>query len=162
MLKKRRKVPYLLLELLIAFTLVAYASLLFIRAPLEFMDREIKLLEEIELQRMADCAFADIKVGLHASVQQCVNLPQEAAKARRVRGKEALNMHLKGIAAHPFYLNVRTWVRAHKADKEEHEKWCVRVVIDFTAKNERRAKKIKQFEYIAFVDHAPKKVETKI
>ncbi len=53
--------PFLLLEVLIAFTLVALCGIPLIVQPMKSYRSEIALLEEVELQRLADYSFSEIK-----------------------------------------------------------------------------------------------------
>ncbi len=58
------KRPSLLLEILLAFALLALFIVPLIKAPLETYQRQMNALKEGEKQRLADIAFAEIKLQL--------------------------------------------------------------------------------------------------
>ena len=61
MLIKRKKTPFLLLEVLISFTLLSLCSMLLIRGPIIFFQEELKTLAKLEYERIADLTFCSIK-----------------------------------------------------------------------------------------------------
>ena len=60
---KRR--PYLLLELLIAFSIVTLRAIPLVRTPVNVLETEILSLEKMELQRSAELAFGLIEEKLY-------------------------------------------------------------------------------------------------
>lgn len=61
----KTKRPYLLLELLIAFTIVSGCILPLVSNPLRFFRSEIRSLQRMELERLAEVSFASIKTSLY-------------------------------------------------------------------------------------------------
>lgn len=55
------KKPFLLVEVLIAFSLVALCIVPLVRSPLQMLKNERSKLEEAEKQRLADWAFSEAK-----------------------------------------------------------------------------------------------------
>ena len=64
MLIKRKKSAFLLLEVLISFTLLSLCSMLLIRGPLIFFQKELNTLAFLEYERIADLTFCSIKSDL--------------------------------------------------------------------------------------------------
>ncbi|MDP1608748.1 MAG: hypothetical protein Q8L98_05495 [Chlamydiales bacterium] len=64
MSKKRKKRPSLLLEVLLACSLLAMCLGPLIKKPTQLYQTQIKALRELEGQRLADLAFAEIKIKL--------------------------------------------------------------------------------------------------
>lgn len=56
-----KKNPFLLLEVLIAFTLVTLCIVPLVRQPLQLYRTELAYLEEMELERLAEWAFTEAK-----------------------------------------------------------------------------------------------------
>jgi hypothetical protein len=61
--KKRR--PYMLMELLVAFSIVGLCVIPLIRTPVNVFKTEIESLEKMALQRIAELSFASIKEQLY-------------------------------------------------------------------------------------------------
>lgn len=59
-----KKRPFVLLEILIAFMLVAICAIPLVRQPLWFFRKEVASFELIEKERMADWTFTEIKESL--------------------------------------------------------------------------------------------------
>jgi hypothetical protein len=57
-----KKRPFVLLEILIAFTLLTLCIVPLMRKPVELYRTQMTALQEVERQRLADLAFADVKV----------------------------------------------------------------------------------------------------
>lgn len=57
----KRKRPYLLLELMIALTIVSLCSIPLMRYPMYCLQTQLTLLKEGELERLAEESFAEIK-----------------------------------------------------------------------------------------------------
>ena len=55
----RIKKSYLLLEIVIAFTLFASCAIPLIQQPFRLLQKEKKMIEEIEIERLASLAFAE-------------------------------------------------------------------------------------------------------
>jgi hypothetical protein len=81
-MKKRffkKKLPFLLLEVLLAIQLVAFGALYVIQNPLRFFRAEIQSLSSMEYQRLADWTFSEIKEQFYL---QQIPLEKIAAKKK--------------------------------------------------------------------------------
>jgi hypothetical protein len=143
-----------MLELLIAFALVAFAVTFLIGSPMLFVDKEIKRLEEIEMQRIADAFFSEEKIRLSQDPKTC------SEKKGRSFQKEAVSLGLKGISSHQYFIYSDSTPEAHETDKDQKQLWKMKLEIGFTKKNESMEKPIRDFNYIVFIEHIPPKVET--
>ena len=63
--KQTKKKSYLLLEILVALTLLSLISGLFTRGPSKLIEREILSLEKMELERVSDLLFMEWKRSLY-------------------------------------------------------------------------------------------------
>lgn len=75
-----KKKPFLLLEVLIAFLLVALCAVPLVRQPLKLYRAEMESLEQLEKERLADWTFSEIKELLYKN-----EIPWEKVPAK---GKE--------------------------------------------------------------------------
>jgi hypothetical protein len=62
---KFQKKNFLLIEILVAITLIALCSFTLMENPIRFFSHEIKTLEKIEFERIADLSFLEIKERLY-------------------------------------------------------------------------------------------------
>jgi hypothetical protein len=77
-----KKRTFILLELLIACTLLTLCAVPLMRKPIELYQTQIKILEEFEKQRLADAAFAEIKIHLLTNQIAWEKLPSKTAKVK--------------------------------------------------------------------------------
>ncbi len=86
-MKKKR--PYLLLELVIAFFLLSICALPLVRNPLQLLKQQYDAIERAELARLAAVDFADLKAVLNKS-KKTGNIPwdQLCKSAERADKKE--------------------------------------------------------------------------
>ena len=77
-----KKRTFILLELLIACTLLALCAAPLMRKPIELYQMQVKALEEIEKQRLADRAFAEIKIHLLTNQIPWEKLPSKTSKVK--------------------------------------------------------------------------------
>jgi hypothetical protein len=152
-MKKKR--TYLLLELLIAFTILSFSMLLFIQSPLLFLQDEVKTLEKIELQRIADAKFAEIKGRLHLLE---LKTPKQKGKIA-THSLDPIILNFEGVAEHQFKTSYELCLMRSKKGKngERFQKVGVRMI--FTpikaAKNAQEA----SFDYETFLTVKPKEVK---
>lgn len=76
-----QKKPYLLLELLIAFTIVALCAVPFVRTPVNVFETEMRSLEKMTLQRQVELDFASVKEELYKNQIAWKILMREKAAA---------------------------------------------------------------------------------
>lgn len=76
-----KKKPFLLLEILIAFFLVSLCAVPLIRQPLEMVRTEIKKLEEMEMERLADWTFTEVKEMLLKNEIPWKKIPEKGEKS---------------------------------------------------------------------------------
>ena len=74
------KRPFLLLELLIAFSLVAIFSFPLIFNPLNKLNQELKKLEEIERERLSELLLAEVKDQLYLNAIPWEKIPLSKPK----------------------------------------------------------------------------------
>ena len=77
-----KKRTFILLELLIACTLLALCAAPLMRKPIELYQMQVRTLEEVEKQRLADRAFAETKVHLLTNKIAWDKLPSKTAKVK--------------------------------------------------------------------------------
>jgi hypothetical protein len=73
---RKQKSPFLLLELLVALTLVSIVSIPLIQRPVAAYLKEIAALESIELRRLSDLAFFEVRELLANHTIPLYALPQ--------------------------------------------------------------------------------------
>jgi type II secretory pathway pseudopilin PulG len=78
---KRR--PFVLLEVLIAFSLIALFAPLLMKLPVKLYKSQIEQLEEMERQRLADFAFSEVKEMLLKQSIPWKELPPKGVTSRR-------------------------------------------------------------------------------
>ncbi len=88
-----KKSPYLLLELLIAIALILLCASLFVQTPLKSIQKEIILLEEMELERHADNLFIETKRMLYRNM-----IPWENLSGKEICEMSFEKFQLKGIS----------------------------------------------------------------
>ena len=147
-MKLVRKSSYLLLELMIAFVLVGGVALFLIYNPLQFVGREMKMLREMEMQRVADVAYAEMKVKLHSSRETVAH-----SKKNAKRHYQPIK-----IGTDSFYLYEQVWIDAEEKDKDQNRLMRVKMEMGFTRKDKQSEKPIKKFSYTAFVEHSSNRI----
>jgi hypothetical protein len=135
-MKKRIARPFLLLELLIAFALVALCSLPLIHTPYSFLRHEIVSLEKIELSRKARSACAESLAKFYSHEIKWEELPHEANLTFPLSQPQLFKLGLKGISDRTFRLSSRFILKSHFKDQNqsEHRLGYIEVTIEPTSK----------------------------
>jgi hypothetical protein len=145
MLLMKRK-PYLLLELLIAFTLVALCAVPLVRDPLHSLRSEIRTFEKMELERLSEVSFADIKAELYRN-----EIPWKTFETNTYQffRQDSVRIQLKGVCENTYLRSyyISTRYKKEAADQEDHR--IVNIKITFT--KEGRAKSLKSFYYQTYL-----------
>lgn len=76
-----KKKPFLLLEILIAFFLVALCIVPLVRQPIEVFRAEMTKLEEMEKERLADWTFSEVKEMLLKNEIPWKKLPEKGEQS---------------------------------------------------------------------------------
>jgi hypothetical protein len=90
-MKKRSKRNFLLLEVLLALQLVAFGALYVIQNPLRYLREEIKTLQSMEYQHLADLTFSEIKEAFYLQQIPLNQIPKNKSNSCFVLWKEPLN-----------------------------------------------------------------------
>jgi hypothetical protein len=140
-MKKKNK-PYLLLELLIAFTLLALCAIPLVRNPLYVLQTEMLTFEKNELERLAELTFASIKAELFQNNISWEDLDQKKLPQQPFR-KELVHIAFKGVTQRGYNRSIYIWAPYRKVadNKEEHRVINVKIAFEPVgrAKTETRA-----------------------
>ncbi len=127
-----RSKAYLLLELLIAFMLVALCALPLVRNPLYSLKTEITAFEKIELERLAEVFFAEIKSELYQNAIPWKAL--DAAKQPETSFREnAVQIPFSGVTERTYLRKCYLWTKWQKEGKNREDHRIVNVKITFTS-----------------------------
>jgi hypothetical protein len=141
-----KRKPYLLLELLIAFTLVALCALPLVHDPLHSLRSEIQIFEKVELERLAEVSFADLKAELYRN-----EIPWEAfdTSKYKLHKQDSVRIQLKGVCERTYLRSYYLSTKYHKkaADQEDHR--IVNIKIAFTKPG--KGKQPKPFYYLTYL-----------
>ncbi|MES2344546.1 MAG: hypothetical protein V4494_01215 [Chlamydiota bacterium] len=145
-----KRKAYLLLELLIALSILALCALPLVRTPLFSARQEIAAFEKMELARLAELGFAKIFEQLHQN-----EIPPKAFEAKTLQNtpylKDTVVIDLPGILNKKFNREFFLWTHAQKEGPEQNEFKIVRIKITFTP-FETTKKKSKSFTYSVFIE----------
>lgn len=148
--KRRKKRPYLLLELLIAFALLTACLLPLTQNPLTMVGKEREMLQELELTREADLLFADVKQRLYTNKISYENL---------TRSEETLKLFKLELGKNytkEFNREIRFRASAKpKKGKAGEDIRLVKVHIVFVSKKKQKKKNTQKFIYNVFVQCIP-------
>lgn len=108
-----KKRPSLLLEILLACALLTAAAGPLMRKPIQLYQQQMNALKEVEKQRLADLAFAEIKVALATHRIPWKKLPSKTAKQIVYRLPPA-NMNIPYCEAKPIQRRVLLKLRQEK------------------------------------------------
>lgn len=126
---KMKKKPYLLLELLIAFTLIAACAIPLVRSPLAAVRSELRTLEKNELERLSEVTFAHIKAELYQNAFAWdeidhAKLPKEPLRKDQIAG---------------FTRSIYIWTPYQKKSDNQEEHRIINVKIEFAKRGKRHA-----------------------
>jgi hypothetical protein len=150
MMKKKR--PYLLLELMITLFIVSSACLPLVRAPMASLYSQLSVLQQIELERLAEVDFANIKADLfknEISWAQVLN-----ADSHLLYSQKKVNLDLTEKSDPSFEEKIYIYAKGHKRDKELKDYISVHIKILFEPipyKKPLSGEKPLSFKHILFV-----------
>ncbi len=103
-MKKKEKRNFLLFEVLIALQLVSFGALFVLETPLRYFRQEIKTLQKMEYERMADLTFSEIKQAFYFSQISWENIPLKKKDALFSLWKDPLPSSSELLGkAHRYY-----------------------------------------------------------
>lgn len=149
--RKRKKRSYLLLELLIAFTLLITCLLPLTQNPLKMVANEREMLEKLELAREADLLFADVKRRLYTnqiSYDKFTKWEDKLEPFKLELGKNYTKTFKREI-------RLRSQVKEVKKNKAGEEIRLLNVHIAFISRNKKKNQNTLVFKYKVFVQCAP-------
>jgi hypothetical protein len=133
----RRKHPFLLLELLIAMGLLSLCIVPLARMPMSALNSEIKTYQRLQLYRINDVVFADVKAALYAN-----EIPWEQLdvlrKDKSLILTKKIPIKLKGIGVRQLECACYAWSSASKKGKNQEECRLVNIEVRFTTPSQRR------------------------
>jgi tRNA G10 N-methylase Trm11 len=149
---RKRKSFYVLIELLVALTLVAFAAPFFVSAPIHVADQELTLLDQLELQRIADVAYADFR----AEVAGMKKVDAKELKKSSGGGREIVLSYGSEIK-HTYAQKREVKIAQQKKGKALEEYSKIRMKVSFASK--RKAKKKFVYTYFWFVEKKPGEID---
>lgn len=127
-----RRKTYLLLELLIACSLLALCAVPLIRNPMQNARGERRTLEKIELQRLAEAAFAMIFEKIHKN-----EIPWEAFSSKTLPNlpywKDQVQIDLPDVSHSKFERKIYIWTPSQKEGSENEEIRNIKIKISFNS-----------------------------
>lgn len=147
---KRKKRPYLLLELLIAFALLTTCLLPLTQNPLTMVGQERKMLEELELARIADLMFADVKYRLYTN-----KISYEELTKWEEKQEPPLKLEIGKNYTKEFKREIRLRSKKINKGKAGEEIRIVNVHIVFVDRKKKENQHTTKFKYKVFVQCAP-------
>ncbi len=143
-----KKRPFVLLEILIAFTLVSISILPFLRFPFLNMQKEIDTLFEMELERVAQNELTDI---VEMLLQK--NIPETilfAEKKERLSIGGKVELHLPGGLRRTYQKRASVYWKKQKKVNEKSLFSLVNIRVEFlNPKNKRKKSLTANLEAIA-------------
>jgi hypothetical protein len=115
-----KKKPFLLLEILIAFFLVSLCIVPLVRQPLSLYQSELKRLEEMEKERLADWSFTEVKERLLKNEIPWEKIPAKSETSGPFSLPDAL-IQLPGCASKIIKRTFILTGRGQKPGKDEAE-----------------------------------------
>jgi hypothetical protein len=152
----KRKKTYLLLELLIGITLLTFFAFPLISQPSLMVEREIVSLERMELERISECAFAQVKQKFYRNEIPWESFASEEKKEFPI-GDEKIQIKLLGLGANKFQKKVFLHTKSEKKINQS-EMRLVGIKISFIPKKKRYKRKEVSFFYRLFVKRIPDKI----
>lgn len=154
-----RRKTYLLLELLIAFTLLSLSALPLVRNPMHAAKEEIAAFERMELERLAELSYAAILEKLY-----CNEIPWKTFDPRKIpltpTYQEKLILTLPDFFKKNYDKKIFLWTRGEKKGPENEKVRLIGIKIVFApvgkAKKSERA-----FNYRALIEQKSTSSKTK-
>lgn len=151
---KLKKHPFILLELLIAMTLLSFTTLPFIHIPFNYLQNELKSLKKIELERIAELSIIETKALLYQNsiAWESLTKPHKPSLPDR---EEEVTLHLPGIDE-KFKKRIYFWQQRQKKMQGEEELFLINVLTTFTSPKEKKL--LLQIKQQMVVKQLPKKL----
>jgi hypothetical protein len=130
-LMRIRKKPYLLLELIIALTLVLLCALPLVHAPLSLVKGEIQAFARMEAIRLSDLAFAEVLAKLYRNEISWDLI----AKGEPVLFQKEMSTQVEGICKQTFLCTSTLRSMQKKEGKNQEDLRLVKITISFETKN---------------------------
>ena len=118
MRNSKKKQSFLLLELLIAISLLSLCVLPLVQLPFNALNAEIKNYQRMQLKRLADLGFAQIEAQLFQNAIAWEDLSTTRDK-KTLLAKEIQTVHLKRIGDKKFEKNSLIWTSRRKERKNQ-------------------------------------------
>jgi hypothetical protein len=131
-----KKRSFLLLELLIAIFLLGTCALPLVQVPMGAMRETIKSCYRLQLQRIADLAFADIKTRLYQHEIEWKQLLKSSSKEKELVMDDTIEIALKGLGRRTFERRCYVY-SVGKTGKEGDEHRLVTILIALQSKPHR-------------------------
>ena len=145
-----RRKTYLLLELLIAFTLLSLCALPLVRNPMQAAKEEIAAFERMELERHAELAYASLLEKFHRN-----EIAWKTFDAKTLPSLPAFQektvIELPGVLKREYDKKIFLWTKGEKKGPDDEDVRLIAIKILFAPKD--RAKKWeKAFTYRALLE----------
>ena len=139
-----RKSPFLLLEVLIAFTLVALCVLPFLYPHFYMIKSEKEFVKEVELDRVANLVFADIYEKLYKN-----EIPWDTIKDKSASPLNSVELQRLGMQGEYHFEEFRE----KNGKKEAQTYYWVKLMLSFSPRNSgNTARKLLKYEYDLFIE----------
>jgi len=149
-MRKLRKKNFILLELLIAFALVSITILPFIRFPYAQMRKEIDLLFEMQLEKVAQEELADLQVEIFQKKVDSKLFFSKKAQRDKPYQEEEITLSLFSKRKRKYIKQVFLyWERQKKDSDNKTYAFCTIKIKYFYPKNLKSAALIAKTQFIA-------------
>ena len=131
----KKKQSFLLLELLIALSLFTLCILPLVELPFKALSEEIKSCQRMQLQRLADLAFADIEAQLFQNQISWDELScKRNEKTQLIKDIQAVQ--LKGIGKRDFARTCNIWTSRTKEGKNQEQHRLITIELEYKSIND--------------------------
>ena len=143
------KKPFILLELLIALTLVAIFGLPLIRTPLNGFQQERRLLSALEIERLANARFVEIRADIYSGEIPWGAFDHKASKMP-FASKE-ISINLPHLSKTTFEEKTFIYSSYSKKGDDDKEYRLVRMILHYVPKGSLEKEKPLIFSQYTFV-----------
>ncbi len=165
---KFKKHTFLLLELLIAMSLLCICILPLVQLPFNALSTEIKSYQRLQLKRLADITFADVQAQLFQNAISWEELSSTRSEKTQLK-QDILTVKLEGIGKREFERTCSIWTSRRKAGKNLEQYRLLTLEIKLKALHDSHFFQVKQktsnttvFRYQIFVSQGPASLEKKL
>ncbi len=141
-----KKKPFLLLEILIAFLLVAVCAVPLVTQPLKLYRAEMKFLEQMERERLANWTFSELKEKLLKNEIPWGKIPQKGMKGQPIPLPPAF-IQIPGCAPKKVERTFTLMCKGEKKGLKEEIYRLLYVRIDFSPRLFPKKKEKKSADY---------------